>query len=224
MSNHSLPETQNAVFRDMEAAFREPGHPAFHLTAPAHFTIDFWGAIHRNSRYHIFYHVCEKPGPFQEETVFFHSQSKNLIDWEMLPVPILPRPDELRMNDGCICVDGDNTPVMLYTSVPEDDDIPRTHCAAHGTDDLLTFERKIPEPFLTLENHGGPVFQNGWSDPFVFQADGRTFLLMSKCVTPDGDDPMPIYEATDDTMLHWEYRGIFLTAMWKSSVSIFLSF
>ena len=34
-------------------------------------------------------------------------------------------------------------------------------------------------------------------------------MIMSKCVTPEGRNLMPIYEATDDSMLNWKYRGIF---------------
>jgi beta-fructofuranosidase len=100
---------------------------------------------------------------------------------------------------------------MLYTVCPKQEGALRTHAAARGDDNLHRFAR-IPEadPFLTMENHGGPTYQSGWSDPWVFRAQGRTFMLMSKCVLADGSaDPMPIYEATDDTLLHWEYKGVF---------------
>lgn len=33
-------------------------------------------------------------------------------------------------------------------------------------------------------------------------------MVMSKCVTPEGKNLLPIYEAADDSMLHWDYRGI----------------
>jgi len=97
---------------------------------------------------------------------------------------------------------------MRYTSVPKGH-IPRSHHAAYGNEDLTEFTRPDPdEPFMTLENHGGPAFGWGWSDPFVFRAFGRTFMLMSKCVTPDGQNLLPIYEAVDGSLLHWEYKGI----------------
>lgn len=198
---------QNAVFADMQAAYSQPGHPGFHLTAPSHFTIDFWGPVHYNGYYHIMYHTCVNSGDFQQKTVFFHSKSKNLVDWEHLPVPIAPLEDELRMNDGCICINGSGQPVMLYTSVPKNGRIPRSHCAAVSDDEMLSFKRIEENPFMTLDNHGGPKFGGGWSDPFVFEAEGRTFMVVSKCVTAGGGDPLPIYEATDDTMLRWEYKG-----------------
>ncbi len=202
-------EIESKVFGDMDAAFDDPGHPGFHLTAPSHFTIDFWGPAIKDGYYHIFYHVCPEKGDIQAETVFFHSRSNDLINWEMLPVPIIPAEDELRMNDGCICFDGKDKPIMMYTKVPKDQSVARTHCAAYGTDDLLEFTRIDNNPFMSLESHGGPDFQPGWSDPYVFKAEGRTFMLMSKCVTHDDKNLMPIYEATDGSMLNWEYKGIF---------------
>ena len=196
-----------AILRDAEEAFLEPGHPGFHLTAPAHFTLDFWGALKKDGLYHILCHVSPGRDGSLGETVFFHAVSRDLVRWEWLPVPIAPGEDELRMNDGCIAFDREGKPVMLYTAVFRDPAIPRVHRAAFGAEDLSAFVRR-DEPFMTLENHGGPAFGGGWSDPFVFRTEGRTFLLMSKCVTPDGQSPLPIYEAKDGTLLNWNYRGI----------------
>lgn len=199
---------QRAVFVDMPAAFAERGHPGFHLTAPSHYLLDFWGTIYHDGFYHIFCHSCEQRGPFQQETVFFHARSSDLLHWTYLPVPIIANDSELRLNDGCLCVNGEGTPLMLYTSVPKDSRLPRAHCAAEGTADLTRFERIAENPFMTLDNHGGPAFGGGWSDPYVFSVQGRTFMLMSKCVDENGRHRLPIYEATDDTLLHWAYRGI----------------
>ena len=198
---------EKAILLDAEEAFREPGHPGFHLAAPAHITMDFWGALKKDGVWHILCHVFPDRDATKGETVFFHAVSRDLIRWEWLPVPIAPGEDELRMNDGCIDFNEEGKPIMLYTSVPKDPSIPRTHRAAFGTEDLSAFFRR-DEPFMTLKDHGGPAFGGGWSDPFVFRAGGRTFLLMSKCVTGDGRDLLPIYEAEDDSLLRWVYRGI----------------
>ncbi len=198
---------EKAILQDAEEAFREPGHPEFHLTAPAHFTLDFWGALKKDGQYHILCHVSPGREASLGETVFFHAVSRDLIHWEWLHVPVVPGEDELRMNDGCIDFDQEGRPVMLYTAVFRDAAIPRVHRAAFGTEDLSVFARQN-EPFMPLEDHGGPAFGGGWSDPFVFRAEGRTFLLMSKCVTEDGRSPVPIYEAKDGTLLNWTYRGI----------------
>ncbi|MBR6764608.1 MAG: glycoside hydrolase family 32 protein [Clostridia bacterium] len=206
--NLTKEQVNRLVFSDMPAAFREAGHPKFHLTAPSHVTIDFWGPAVKDRVLHIYFHVCPEGSSFQENTHFFHARTQNLLDWELLPCPIAPGEDELRLNDGCIDFDDRGRAIMLYTSVPKGH-IPRSHHAAYGNEDLTEFTRPDPdEPFMTLENHGGPAFGWGWSDPFVFRAFGRTFMLMSKCVTPDGQNLLPIYEAVDGSLLHWEYKGI----------------
>ncbi|MBQ2709418.1 MAG: glycoside hydrolase family 32 protein [Clostridia bacterium] len=193
------------IFADMDAAHADPTHPRWHLTPPSHCMIDFWGAVDVDGWHHIFYHTFRYAGKLGEDTVFGHARSRDFLQYEQLPLPICPAKEELRMNDGFICMKPDGIPVMLYTSVPRDGS-PRAHYAAVGDRELRRFER-CPEPFMTLENHGGPAFGWGWSDPYVFEAFGRTFMLMSKCIE-DGKNRMPIYEALDDSFTRWEYRGI----------------
>ena len=198
---------QTRILADHATAKSHPTYPGYHLPSPAHFLFDYWGAYIRDGYYHIFYDVCVSPED-NEHTIYGHARSRDLLHWEYLPMPIAPLDCELRMNDGFICENGQGEPIMLYTSVFEDGS-PRVHVAAKGTPDLLHFTR-IPEgdPFMTLENHGGPAFGGGWSDPWVFDFNGKTYMLMSKCVCIDGSgDPLPVYEATDDSMLHWKYRG-----------------
>ena len=80
MSELGIEQVHGLVFGDMKAAFAEPGHPGFHLTAPSHALLDFWGLVKQNGLYHILYHTCPLRGGFQPNPYFFHSTSKNLID------------------------------------------------------------------------------------------------------------------------------------------------
>ncbi len=201
-------EIEQAIFSNQAAAYADPSHPGWHFAPPAHNMLDVWGGIYFDGWYHIFYGVSRTPQNIHGDTVFGHARSRDLLHFEHLPLPICPAEEELRMNDGCITVNGDGLPVMLYTSVPKEHSA-RKHYAAIGTKDLRHFSR-LPHPFMTLETHGGPQFDWGWSDPFVFSAFGRTFMVMSKCVDPDGRNRMPIYEALDDTCLNWAYRGIMM--------------
>ena len=201
---------QDMVFSDRRAAIADPAYPGYHLASPAHGILDYWGNTYKDGWYHILYHaVPNDSDPWS--TVFGHTRSRDMLHWEEMPFPIVPKDNEMRLNDGCIVENGKGDTLMLYTCCYQNTSAPRTHAAALASDDLSRFER-IPEadPFMTLDSHGGPAFQNGWSDPWVFRAGGRNFMLMSKCVLTDGSgDPMPIYEATDDTLLRWEYKGIF---------------
>ena len=200
---------QNGIFADMEQANSDTWHPGWHFTPPSHFMLDVWGAIKHDGVYHIFYGVCRESGDMAQDTVFGHAVSRDLVKFRHMPLPICPAWEELRMNDGCVCIDKDGIPVMLYTSVPKDENTPRSHVAAIGDRKLVSFKRS-PVPFMTLDNHGGPEFEWGWSDPFVFSAFGRTFMVMSKCVDKDGRNRMPIYESLDGSYTRWEYRGIMI--------------
>lgn len=195
------------VMADAAAAWKDAGHPRWHLTTPSHCMIDCWGAVYHRGYYHMFVDVNPHRGEPGDESVFWHVRSKDLLHWEHLPLPLLPDAGELRTNDGWVGFDDRHRPILLYTGVPKLPETRRFHRAAVGDDDLLCFERVPGEPFMTLENHGGPVFYGGWSDPYVFEADGKRFLLVSKCVQPDGGDPLPVYEADDGTLQRWHYRG-----------------
>lgn len=205
-SDALLPEEQR-ILEDMTAAWEDIRHPQWHLTTPSHFMIDCWGAVFHKDWYHMFVDVnpeCGEPG---ERSIFWHVRSKDLLHWEHLPIPMMPDSQEVRTNDGWIGFDGNNDPVLLYTSVPKPPENRRTHRAAIGDQDFLHFERVPGEPFMTLENHGGPAFYGGWSDPYVFEVNGKKYLTISKCVEPGGD-PLPVYEAADDSLQRWNYRGV----------------
>ena len=76
---------------------------------------------------------------------------------------------------------------------------------------MLLWERiNNGEAVITMDNHGGPDFLSTWSDVVLFNENGRTFMIISKCTNPEKGDMIPIYEAVDDTLLKWEYKGVFL--------------
>ena len=54
-----------------------------------------------------------------------------------------------------------------------------------------------------------------WRDPFVFKTDGRTFMILTAEL--NGNAVVPIYEASNASLLDWEYRGIMFTIPRKIS-------
>jgi len=185
----------------------DPARPGWHLTTPSHYMIDCWGAVFHNGYYHMFVDVNPERDEPGEEIIFWHVRSKDLLNWEHLPQPMLPDENEIRTNDGWIGLDDHQVPVLLYTSVPKPPDNLRTHRAAIGDKNLLKFTRIPGDPFLTLNNHGGPSFCGGWSDPYVFDVNGKRYLTISKCIQTGGGDPLPVYEAVDGSLLNWKYLG-----------------
>ena len=219
--NSSWPETDPAYDSDiaeaMEAvremipvAASDSLRPRLHFVPPAREMIDAWGGIWYDGYYHLFYDLNAS----RKKSLggaFAHIRSRDLLNWEQLPLALIPSEerDELRLNDGCVVIREDGTPLMYYTSVFNDGSRHREHLPVLGDKDLITWERLADEQAITIENHGGPFFYQGWSDPVIFTEGGRTFMLISKCVTEDGKNKIPIYEAEDSSLLKWKYRGIF---------------
>lgn len=172
--------------------------------------IDVWGGLFHDGYHHLLYDLNTRPCVALGGT-FCHLRSHDLLHFEQLPPALTPsaKRNELRLNDGCIAFRNDGTPLMYYTSVFNGETKPREHLPVIGTPDLVRWERLPDETALTLDNHGGPRFHNGWSDPIIFTCNSQTFMLISKCVTLDGKNQIPIYEATDDSLLHWRYKGVF---------------
>jgi beta-fructofuranosidase len=74
----------------------------------------------------------------------------------------------------------------------------------------VAWRQDVAHPALDLAHHGGPAFDRDWRDPYVFRAEGRTWLILGATL---GDETViPIYEARDDTLAAWAYRGI----LWRA--------
>lgn len=215
-----LPEIHEAMdILDIERkkAETDSSRPKYHYASPAHLMVDVWGGIYHNDRYHIFYDINYDDNPERMNGAIGHLVSDNMIDWEELPMAFAPLKDkrEIALNDGCITITPDGKPLIWYTRKFYKEFMP-VHIPAYGTDDLVHWER-LEDYAITMHNHGGPLYKK-WTDPLIFSENGRYFMIISSCtLSRDGDmvidwrahpdDRLPIYEATDDTLLNWEYRG-----------------
>ncbi len=188
----------------------DPMRPKYHFVPPAKEMIDVWGGIYYKGTYRLFYDLNVTPFS-RMGGAFMQLRTSDFIHWDQLPLAALPSPDndELRLNDGCVIIRPDGTPILYCTSVYNDESRPRVHFAMAGDADMIVFKRLDPQYTITLDNHGGPEYRGGWSDVFFFQDSGRTFMIISKCLTPDGKAEIPIYEAADDSCLKWKYLGTF---------------
>ncbi len=187
--------------------------PKYHFSSPSGLLLDVWGGIYKDNKYHLFYDTNFNNDPRRMAGAVGHLVSEDMLNWQELPFALVPEEGqgELNLNDGFIVIDNDKKPLMFYTRCFEDIRVNREHVAVRGSDDLLLWERiNDGKAVLTMENHGGPAFLSTWSDVVLFNEDGRTFMIISKCTrTDDKQDMIPIYEAVDDTLLKWEYRGVF---------------
>jgi len=191
-------------------AARDPSRPRFHFVSPAKELLDVWGGMRFGKGYRLFYDLNLTPLRRLGGS-FLQLETTDFVHWTQLPPAQHPdfAAGELRLNDGCVMIRDDGTPLMYLTRVFADGR-DREHVALLGDREMMTFRRLGREGAVTLANHGGPAYHGGWSDVFFFSEGGRRFMIISKCVRRDTGKPeIPIYEAEDPTCLKWRYRGTF---------------
>jgi beta-fructofuranosidase len=185
-------------------AQKDPTRPVYHFRPPSQWMNDICAAIHYNGYYHAFYQY----NPFSADSwgarysLWGHARSKDLVHWEDLPWAVLPMRDrgERRCNSGCITLDGNGVPTIFYTFVPTTGK--RHHWALKPLDDdLIRWKRVSDEPLMAPGKNGVPDSVNsGWSDPFVFKSDGRTFVTFKSAGGL-------VCEARDKELVDWKFVG-----------------
>lgn len=198
-----------AAARELGAlAAGDPERPRFHFRPPGGWMNDPIGAVHHAGAYHVFY----QHNPFGDTWAnmhWGHARSPDLVRWEHLPVALAPDPElgEGHCFSGSVWVGRGGRPILFYSSFPpEDAPRPAEQWAVRADAELQRFERI--GPVLKAGSHDGPPFGDDWRDPFVFEAGGRVFLLLGATLAESGEAAIPIWEAGNDDLLSWRYRGL----------------
>lgn len=208
--NPHIEKAMQSVAAAVPRAEADPTRPVFHFRPPALWMNDPNGPIFHNGWYHIFY----QHNPFGDEWGYMHwghTRSRDLVHWEHLPIALAPSYEqgEEHVFSGCAWHDGDGTPLLFYTSVKsggKEHRPPNEQWAARPLDDdLIAWEKHPANPILALETHGGPAFGREWRDPFIFEEAGRTFMVVGGDF--DNVTEVALYEATDKSLLRWNYCG-----------------
>lgn len=229
-----LVNAEQDIAKAQSVAETDPTRPRFHFRAPGQWMDDPNGIIFHNGQYHVMYSLnpnssTNRAGmvyktvvrvwdPDSDDwtggvTVWGHSRSSDLVHWEHLPIAIYPQIDkgEHFVWFGCTTITPSGIPMVIYTAVgpdlrPEDT---AEQWAAYGSDDLLRWDPVQENPLMDGSIHGDqPVSE--WRDPFVFVADGKTYMILGgRTGDVGGGEPVVLlYEAEDPDNLLWEYRGI----------------
>ncbi len=205
----SIVKAMKAVEAAAPEAQKDPTRPIYHYTPPSGWISDPDAPIFYQGYYHTFY-IHNPYGPEgwpKSRNHWGHARSRDLVHWEDLPIALAPLSDcEDRCNSGCLAINGDGIPLIFYTHVPLGGK-PCQQWTVAGSDDLIYWKRSAKNPILSLKEKGLPPFEKNWRDPFVFQTDGRTYLILTAKL--NGKAVVPIFEATDASLLDWRYRGIF---------------
>ncbi|MCC6455014.1 MAG: glycoside hydrolase family 32 protein [Caldilineaceae bacterium] len=212
--NPAIEAAMQSVAQAIPLAARDPQRPRYHFGPPANWMNDPNGTIYANGYYQLFY----QHNPYGDQWGHMHwghARSRDLVHWEHLPIALWPSLEsgEEHCFSGCAGVLPNGTPLLLYTKVGPGSDATRPdneQWAALGNADWITWRKHPDNPILSLATHDGPPFEGDWRDPFIFDADGRTFLVLGANL--DDTAAVALYEAIDGDLTRWEYRKMLHTA------------
>jgi beta-fructofuranosidase len=195
-------EAVRAIARNAPVAARDPWRPVYHYTPPAQRMNDPNGPAWHDGWHHVFYQhmVFHGSGPAMD-VHWGHARSRDLVNWETLPLAIFPSYElgENSVFSGNMARDKQDDPVQFTTMVPYLPRMPRRVWAARPLDAEWRIWRKIAEnPPPGLVPEGDPL--RNIKDPYPFSIGDRRFLVLT-------DKNISVYEATDDLLTRWKYRG-----------------
>jgi beta-fructofuranosidase len=178
---------------------RDPQHPSFHFTPPAHWMNDPNGLISWKGRYHLFYQY----NPFEAawgNIHWGHASSADLLHWKNHPIALHPDPggaDAGGCYSGC-AVDDDGVATVIYTGV-----FPEVQCLARSRSDHLVTWKKHARPIISAPPDGLKV--EGFRDPCVWKEDSEWCLAIGSGIQAKGGAVL-LYRSKD--LIEWQYVGI----------------
>ena len=200
-----LREAMAATRRAVPLAEADRERPVFHFGTPAQWMNDPNGPLFYRGWYHIFYQF-NPYGDAWGNMHWGHARSRNLVDWEHLPVALWPSKSagEAHVYSGSAGRDEKGKPVLFYTSIGDSRE-PEQWTARPENDTLITFAKPGTNP-LTLAAHNGEDIKE-WRDPFIFTDAGKTLMLVGG--GKNGRGVVLLYEAESAALAAWKYRGVF---------------
>lgn len=182
--------------------------PNYHFTPELGWINDPNGFVYFKGEYHLFYQY----NPYDSvwgSLHWGHAKSKDLANWEYLPVALAPDKDYDK--DGCFsgsAIVKDDTLWLMYTGhiVNEDGSVRQVQNMAYSTDGIH-FEKVEQNPVATADLLPEEVIANDFRDPKIFEKDGRYYSVVA---TKHKDGVGCIVLLGSDDLLDWQFESIFL--------------
>lgn len=212
-----LPEIEDAhraLRRNADVVVHDPTRPLCHFLPPSGWMNDPNGTVYHNGYYHVFYQ--HNPyGDTWHALHWGHARSRDLVNWEHLPIALWPsdKHGEQSCYSGSCLIRQDGVPMLFYTRVqPKPEKHPREQWAATSDEEMIVWNRHESNPMLTVHEQGGPSIKGNWRDPYLFETEGRTFLVITAQLAESAGEDFGIllYEAADAQLDHWVFRNILL--------------
>ncbi|HFU3702897.1 TPA: glycoside hydrolase family 32 protein [Streptococcus suis] len=201
-------EKANAYIQAEKVTLDPTFRPERHFVPEIGWINDPNGFVYFKGEYHLFYQFNPYEsvwGPMH----WGHAKSKDLVNWEHLPVALAPDKDYDK--DGCFsgsAIVKDDTLWLMYTGhiVNEDGSVRQVQNMAYSTDGIH-FEKIAQNPVATEELLPEEVIANDFRDPKIFDKDGRYYSVVA---TKHKDGVGCIVLLGSDDLLDWQFESIFL--------------
>lgn len=187
---------------------------------------DFWvwdsWSVHDGARHHLFFLKAPRDlaDPQQRHThaVIGHAVSDDLVDWEILPDALHPRPggwDDLALWTGSVVRGDDGVWRMYYSALSSSEGLAHRdqRIGLAASEDLVHWRRVLDAPLLdpdprwyqTLPDH--PARSETWRDPFVLRdpaGDGWHMLICARAAGAARRRDGVLAHARSADLVHWE--------------------
>lgn len=207
MTGNILLEKANRYIEQNKRKINKRYRNHYHLMAPVGWINDPNGFIYFKGEYHVFYQhypYDSKWGPMY----WGHSKSKNLIDWEELPVALAP--DQEYDKDGCFsgsAIEKDGLLYLFYTGhVIKDGKTYQTQCVA-VSEDGVNFEKHSKNPIIDSKNLGDKGNIHDFRDPKVIK-QGNFYYMIVATRTNNNEGRILMYRS--ENLLDWAFYSILL--------------
>ncbi|WP_027340724.1 glycoside hydrolase family 32 protein [Halonatronum saccharophilum] len=173
----------------------------YHIMPPIGWLNDPNGFVQFKGEYHLFYQFH----PFSAESglkYWGHYKSKDLIDWEELPVALAPT--KCYESHGCYsgsAVDNDGEFTLLYTGNVKNDGVRSAYQILASSEDGIEF-KKEDDPVIKEQPEG---YTAHFRDPKVWK-EGDYWYMVIGAQTIEEEGRVLLYRSKD--LKSWEYINI----------------
>ena len=212
----AMESLQNAA----STAANDPERPIFHFHPPANWNNDPNGTLYYRGWHHLFYQL-DPFGATPGNQHWGHARSKDLVNWEHLPIAIWPSVNlgERAIFSGGAIVANDGRPRIIYTSIGHLE--PEQWMAIPNDEDLIAWTKFSGNPVLTTAAHGA-VKMNQWRDPFLFREAGQVYMVCGGNANTGrgGAGQVQLYRAVKDDLSEWRHLGCVFQPLERETFNI----
>lgn len=183
--------------------------PVFHFRPSQHWINDPNGTIKIGEYYHLFYQY-NPYGTKWGNMHWGHARTKDFLTYEVLPNMLGPEEgtDETQCFSGCIGINKDGNPVIIYTCVKGEND-PNTQKTLVCDPLLLNLSGKRKES-LTVNMEGLPIVRNDWRDPYCFMVNDTQYLVVDAAIDETQVPAVLLFESSDHSLTSWKFVKVFM--------------